>query len=194
LYSRSRKKILHILARPYLAGAQRISLEILRNLSNDEYDKYVLFGNDAIDNNLKLECIEKFEMAAVKVLFSKNMCRNIGLKDIPAIIEIYKLCKREKFDIVHTNSTKPGIIGRIAATLAHVPLVIHTVHGLAFHEFVKFPKWQFYWFCEMFAAFFCNKIVLVNKYYNRYFKLFKSKIITIYNGIDFLSYSRVENE
>jgi UDP-N-acetylglucosamine:LPS N-acetylglucosamine transferase len=184
------KKILHILVLPILAGSQRISLEILKNLSGDEYTKYALFSNDIVDNNLKLKCIEEFENAGIKVLFSQNMYREIGLKDITALIEIYKLCKQEKFDIVHTHSTKPGVIGRIAATLARVPLVIHTVHGLAFHKFVKFPRWQLYWFCEMFASFFCNKIVLVNKYYSRYFKLFSSKLITIYNGADFQHFQK----
>ncbi|MDR0551879.1 MAG: glycosyltransferase [Spirochaetaceae bacterium] len=186
--SDTRRKILHIQVLPKLSGVQRISLEIFKSLSNEEYDKYILFSGDAADGSLTINCVEEFEKAGAKVLFSKNMCREIGFKDIAAFIEIYKLCKKERFDIVHTHSTKPGIIGRIAATLAHVPLVIHTVHGLAFHNYIKFPKWQFYWICEMFASFFCAKIVLVNHYYSRYFKFFKSKLMTIYNGVDFSMY------
>ena len=180
-----RKKILHILVLPKLAGSQYVSFEILKHISDREYDKYILFGNDVVDNNLKLQCIEEFEKIGVKVLFAKNLYRAIGIKDIPAFMEIYKLCKNEQFDIVHTHSTKPGIIGRIVATLARTPLVIHTVHGLAFHKYVGFPMWQFYWVCEMIASFFCTKIVLVNKYYGKYFNFFRSKIITIYNGVDF---------
>lgn len=63
--------------------------------------------------------------------------------------------------------------------------MIHTVHGLAFHKFVQFPLWQFYWTCEMFASLFCNKIVLVNEYYKKYFSWLGNKVITIHNGIDF---------
>jgi hypothetical protein len=182
-------KILHIQVMPKSSGVQRISLEILKHLPNDEYDKYILFGNDTVNVNLKNECKTNFEKAGVKVLFSKHLYRKIGLQDVPAFIEIYKLCKYEYFDIVHTHSTKSGIIGRIAATVAGVPLVIHTVHGLAFHKFVKFPLWQFYWLCEMFASFFCNKIVLVNNYYSKYFKWFRTKLITVYNSIDYSIYS-----
>jgi glycosyltransferase involved in cell wall biosynthesis len=170
---------------PKLAGSQRISLAILKGLLNSEYRKYVLFSNDVVDVELMFQCKKAFEDAGVTVLFSRNMYREIGLKDVLALIEIYKLCKKERFDIVHTHSTKPGIIGRIAAALAHTPLIIHTVHGLAFHKYVGFPIWQFYWFCEMVASFFCTKIVLVNTYYSKYFKLFHSKLLTIYNGIDF---------
>jgi len=184
----SRKKILHIQVLPKLSGVQHISLDILKHISNEEYDKYILFGNDAIDNNLKLQCINEFEKIGVKVFFVKNLYRVIGFKDILAFLEIYKLCKEEMFDIVHTHSTKPGIIGRIAATLARTPLVIHTVHGLAFHKYIRFPLWQFYWICEMVASFFCNKIILVNKYYSKYFNFFRSKVSIIYNGIDFSEY------
>ena len=178
-------KILHIQVLPKLAGVQKISLEILKSLP-PEIEKYILFA-DTLDCGDKEKCIEQFSKAGVKVLFSKNLKREINLKDFKVIIEIYRLCKKERFDIVHTNSTKPGIVGRIAASLAQVPLVIHTVHGLSFHKFVKFPKWQFYWACEMFASLFCHKIVLVNKYYAKYFKWFRKKTITIYNGIDFTS-------
>jgi glycosyltransferase involved in cell wall biosynthesis len=182
-------KILHILVLPQLAGAQRVSLETLKNLSNDEYEKSVLFSNDVIDNDVKIKCISEFEKAGAKILFSKYMYRKIGIKDIAAVIEIYKLCRKERYSIVHTNSSKPGVIGRIAATLAHTSLVIHTVHGLAFHRYMKLQKWLLYWAYEMFASLFCHKIVLVNKYYSKYFKLFKSKILTIYNGLDFMMYS-----
>lgn len=179
-----RIKILHIQVLPKLSGVQKVSLEIYKKLSNEVYDKYILFS-DSLDCGDKDECIKEFEKTGSKVLFSRYLKREIGINDLPAFIELYKLCRREKFDIVHTNSTKPGIIGRIAAFLAGVPLVVHTIHGLSFHKFVKFPVWQFYWACEMFASLFCHKIVIVNKYYSKYFKWFKNKTSTIYNGIDY---------
>lgn len=178
------KKILHIQVSPKLSGAQMISLEIMRSLPNSSYEKWILFSNTEDCGN-KDECVRQFESAGAHVIFSKKIKRKICFSDVFAMIEIYRLCKKEKFDIVHTHSTKPGVIGRIAATLAGIPLVIHTVHGLAFHKFVRFPLWHFYWACEMFASLFCHKIVLVNTYYKKYFTLFGRKVITIYNGIDF---------
>lgn len=179
-----RIKILHIQVLPKLSGVQKVSLEIFKKLNNEKYDKYILFS-DSPGYGDRTECIKEFEATGAKVLFSKHLKREIGIRDFPALIELYKLCKREKFDIVHTNSTKPGIIGRIAAFVAGVPLVVHTVHGLSFHKFVKFPIWQFYWACEMIASCFCHKIIIVNKYYLKYFKWFKNKTCTIYNGVDY---------
>lgn len=185
------KKILHIQVLPKLSGVQKISLEIFRALPDDQYQKWVLFSTecDAGDRNA---CIQAFEQVGAKVLLSKNLKRSIGLSDFAAAREIYKLCRKERFDIVHTHSTKPGIIGRIAATLARVPKVVHTVHGLAFHRYVRFPRWQFYWACEMFASLFCHRIIMVNKYYGRYFKWFGKKVTTIYNGIDFNQFPQIE--
>lgn len=178
------KKILHIQVIPKLSGVQKVSLEILRKLPCDYYDKHILFG-DIDDCGDKQECISRFEEAGVHVMFSKHLRREICVEDIKAFKEIYGIIKKERFDIVHTNSTKPGIIGRIAATLAGTPYVVHTVHGLAFYHGLSKPKWIFYWCCEMFASFFCDRIVLVNNYYSRYFKMFRNKLTVIYNGIDF---------
>lgn len=187
------KKILHIQVIPILSGAQRISFEILKSLSNAEYDKTILFSSQGSDEQ-KQEIKNYFKTINVRVVFSSYLRREISIKnDWYAFFELYTFCKKEHFDIVHTHSTKPGIIGRIAATFAGVPLVLHTVHGIAFHSFVPFPKRQFYWLCEMIASFFCNKIVLVNDYYRRYFRIFKNKLVRIYNAVDYSQFLCTKN-
>lgn len=177
-------KIIHLQVVPKLSGVQKVSYEILKNLPNTEYDKYILFSDTKLYGDLE-DCVSKFEEIGCKVILAPYMKREIGLRDFVAIKELYKLFKKEKFDIVHTHSTKPGVIGRITAKIAGVPYIIHTVHGLAFYKGLKWYLWAFYWACEMFSSFFCDKIVLVNKYYIKYFKYFKHKTVTIYNGIDF---------
>lgn len=179
-----KKKILHIQVFPKLSGVQKISLEILKELPDHEYEKHILFCRNS-DCGDQSECIQAFENAGVKVMFSEHLKREIGFQDIPAFLEIYRLCRRERYDIVHTNSTKPGIVGRIAAYCARVPYVVHTVHGLSFHSLIKFPYWQFFYSCEMLASLFSHKIAIVNKFYTKYFKWCKNKVVTIYNGSDF---------
>lgn len=188
-----KKTILHIQCLPKLSGVQNVSYEIMKKLPDSDFNKYILFSEDGTDEQKAL-ITKTFNNINVKVLFSKNLVRELSFKkDIKALIEIKKLCKQLKIDIVHTNSSKPGVVGRIGATLAKVPLVVHTVHGTAWNSFMKFPKWQIYWSMEMFASIFCDKIILVNKYFSKYFKLFKNKIITIYNAEDFEKYSEKKN-
>jgi glycosyltransferase involved in cell wall biosynthesis len=63
------------------------------------------------------------------------MTREIApLRDLVSIWRLFWLFRRERFDLVHTHNPKPALVARIAARLAGVPVVIHTIHGLHFHE------------------------------------------------------------
>lgn len=64
------------------------------------------------------------------------------LTDLLTFWRLYKVFRREKFTIVHTHFHKSGIYGRWAAKLAGVPIIVHTNHGLIFHERTPF-LWRF---------------------------------------------------
>jgi len=56
-----------------------------------------------------------------------------------SLLELVAYFRRVKPDLVHTHCSVPGIVGRIAARLAGVPVVLHTVHGFAFHDGSRGP-------------------------------------------------------
>ena len=67
-----------------------------------------------------------------------HLVREISpLKDLLAIRDLTRLLARLKPLIVHTHSSKAGIIGRLAARLAGVPIVIHTIHGYGFTRYQR---------------------------------------------------------
>jgi glycosyltransferase involved in cell wall biosynthesis/ribosomal protein S18 acetylase RimI-like enzyme len=69
--------------------------------------------------------------AGVRHLPWRNATRSWNLvADLRAFAELVRLLRRERFDLVHTHNPKPGVMGRVAAHLARVPLVVNTVHGL----------------------------------------------------------------
>jgi len=109
--------------------------------------------------------------------------------DLLAFWELFRLCRRERFDVVHTHTSKGGFLGRIAARLAGVPLVIHTAHGFYFNQMNCGPKAAvFYRFLEKFASHFCDLIISVNEE-DRLSAIEKgvvspSKIHTVINGIN----------
>jgi len=61
------------------------------------------------------------------------------VRDLSALAHLYALMRRGRYHIVHTHTTKAGLLGRIAARLARVPIVLHTPHGHAFHDYLNRP-------------------------------------------------------
>jgi glycosyltransferase involved in cell wall biosynthesis len=57
------------------------------------------------------------------------------VQDIKAFWKLYRLLRTERFHIVHTHSSKAGVLGRVAAWLAGTPIIVHTLHSLVFHEY-----------------------------------------------------------
>ena len=55
-------------------------------------------------------------------------------QDVRAVVQLVRHFRCRRFDIVHTHSLKPGLLGRFAARLARVPLVVHTLHGFFFYD------------------------------------------------------------
>jgi glycosyltransferase involved in cell wall biosynthesis len=82
-------------------------------------------------------------------------------KDLKAYFRLKRYFKENRFDVVHTHSSKAGIIGRYAARAAHVPVVVHTVHGQAFHPHEKWYRNFLYILLERLAARKCDRIYAV---------------------------------
>ncbi|HEU5099337.1 MAG TPA: glycosyltransferase family 4 protein [Roseiflexaceae bacterium] len=82
--------------------------------------------------------------------------------DLNALIQLYRLMRRERFTIVHTHTPKPGLLGQIAARLAGVPIVVNTLHGFYFHEHMRPATRRFYIAMEKIAASCSDKILSQN--------------------------------
>jgi glycosyltransferase involved in cell wall biosynthesis len=92
--------------------------------------------------------------------FVVPMQRSINpLKDFLSFLLLYKSIKQKNFDIVHAHSSKAGVLARIAARMAGVPVVIYSPHAFSFdgprHILKKIPYILF----EKIAAFFCDSII-----------------------------------
>jgi glycosyltransferase involved in cell wall biosynthesis len=134
------------------------------------------------------EVSRRFAEVGANVVASHNWRREINPMDALAFYELFKLCRTEKFDIVHTHTSKGGLLGRIAARLAGVPIVIHTVHGFSFNELTPRLATSFFVFLERIASRFCDVMISVTDQH-RAMAIEKKmarpdKIITIHNGID----------
>jgi glycosyltransferase involved in cell wall biosynthesis len=64
--------------------------------------------------------------------------------DLRAVRRLEALFRERNFDVVHTHCAKAGAVGRLAARRAAIPRIVHTFHGLPFHEFQSRPRRQAY--------------------------------------------------
>lgn len=174
-------KICHMQLLPLLTGAQNVMLKILGALDKDKYEIYIISKPGG-------PLIEKVKELGYNYIPIKSLRRNLSIYDIFAFFKLIKIFRNYKFDIVHTHSSKPGFLGRIAAKLSGIPKIVHTVHGFPFHYAQAKPVRIFYQLLEKMVSAFCDKIVFVNNT-ERELAIKKrivkdNKAITIFNGIE----------
>ena len=85
------------------------------------------------------------------------------LRLVWSLLELVACFRRIKPDLVHTHCSVPGIVGRLAARLAGVPVVVHTVHGFAFHEGSRGPGAAFAIAVERFVGRLTDQLLSQNR-------------------------------
>ena len=92
-------------------------------------------------------------LRGVEVRWFRRLHREVRpAADLAFILEYAAWLKSARVDILHTHSSKAGILGRMAAAVARTPVVIHTVHGWGFHDFQPRAVQRVYIALERFAA------------------------------------------
>jgi glycosyltransferase involved in cell wall biosynthesis len=118
------------------ASAKEMLLNRLRQLHHppDVENWVVCPPPDAADLRGREQAhIEAFESAGIPVELVKCPRGADPVAVARYVLELARLFRRVQPDIVHTHCSIPGLGGRIAARLAGVPIVVHTVHGFLFH-------------------------------------------------------------
>ena len=141
-----------------MGGAQQNTLYTCRHLDRERYDPLLICGPGGL---LDADAAAAGG-PAVRTIFVRWLVRPIRpLHDLFAIIALWRILRREKPDIVHTHSSKAGILGRLAAWFARVPRIIHTYHGFGFNDEQK--PWVRFAFvmAERFVAPISDRLVVV---------------------------------
>ncbi len=93
----------------------------------------------------------------------KNMGRSVKfIADLVSFFEIWWLLVRERPEIVHTHTAKAGVLGRVAAALAGVPIVVHTFHGHVFSGYFSPAVSRLIQWLERFLALFTDVIITLS--------------------------------
>jgi glycosyltransferase involved in cell wall biosynthesis len=211
-------KVLHVITRMILGGAQENTLATVRILSEkDDYDVTLATGPPiGPEGSLMAEA----EKTKAKIILIPEMRREINpLQDAVSLVKLYFLMLKGRYDIVHTHSSKAGILGRIAAKLAGdivhthsskagilgriaaklagVKAIVHTIHGLPFHPYQSRFLNLTYVTLEKLAALITGRIVTVCDAMSE--KAVRARVAgtdkfeTIYSGMNLQPFLRTEN-
>ena len=128
--------VVHIITKLELGGAQQNTLFTVAHLDREVYKPVLISGTEGILVK------EAKQLTDVNVHFLSDLVREIKpLKDLRALIQIRQILKKIQADvksskvIVHTHSSKAGILGRWGARLAGIRLIVHSVHGFSFNGY-----------------------------------------------------------
>jgi glycosyltransferase involved in cell wall biosynthesis len=119
---RPRTKVLHVITR-FEAGAGGNTLLSAMGMDPERYDMWIA----GCDGGPLWERAERTGIHTVRLRRLRHEISPVN--DAAVLLELVRLIRRERFAIVHAHSAKGGFLGRLAAWLCRVPVVLYTLHG-----------------------------------------------------------------
>ena len=155
-------RVLHVITRMIVGGAQENTLfTAALQTKNPRYDVTLLTG---VDDGPEGDLLDAARAQGVRLQIEPLLVRPIRpFVDLRAFLMLRRFMKNGRFDIVHTHSSKAGILGRMAAHSAGVPIIVHTLHSLVFHEYEKAWKNTLYIALKRLCAPWTDSFISVNQ-------------------------------
>ena len=185
-------RILHIHTLPIVSGSG-----INTFLSMQGMDKTLYEVDLACAPGGRL--ISLVEENHMEVRTFKNMVQPLRpFKDTLALIDLTAFLRKNPYHIVHTHNSKAGFLGRLAAKLVGVPVIVHTVHGFAFHD--EEPLWRQMLFrnLERLASRWSDRMIFISQplidWALKDHIVGEDKITKIYSGIQLDKFHPVKSE
>ena len=131
LNSNRKIRVAHLIAGVGTGGAGENTLFTIEGLDKKKYRIDLVIGKELRKDVSKRILNKKINLIQIRSF----RARHSFLYDPILLLKLIGLFKRGRYDIVHTHSTKSGILGRIAARIAGVPIIIHGLHVNALEVF-----------------------------------------------------------
>lgn len=126
-------RVLRIIARLNVGGPAIHVALLTEKLGAPDYASTLVCGNIGAGEG---DMLYYAEARGVQPILVPELGRSLHpLRDMVTIWRLYRLIRRLKPDVVHTHTAKAGFVGRIAAWLAGVPVIVHTFHGHVFQGY-----------------------------------------------------------
>ncbi|MDD5044355.1 MAG: glycosyltransferase family 4 protein, partial [Candidatus Omnitrophica bacterium] len=179
-------KVAEIITRMDWAGSPDIVRLIVSRLDPEIYDVKLIIGKTRFATAKTKAFLDR---ASSKITVIPELKRDIlPVSDLAAFIRLFILFRAQKFDIVHTHTAKAGALGRLAAYLCGVPVILHTPHGHNFYGYFNRICSKIIIIIEKFLTLFTDKIICLTDLERQDFLKFKvadeKKLTLIYQGLE----------
>ncbi|MFQ5790435.1 MAG: glycosyltransferase family 4 protein [Acidobacteriota bacterium] len=150
--------LLHLITRLTMGGSARNTIDSAAACLRAGYR--TLLATGPAQGELDLSDVAR--KSGCQLVSLPALCRQVSpWRDLAALFQTWSLLRRERVQIVHTHTSKAGFIGRLAASLARVPVVIHTPHGHIFHGYYGRFTTRLFVAMERLAARFSDRLVVL---------------------------------
>ena len=138
----SRIRVLHLITRLDVGGCTDNTIHTVLGHDKEKYAVTLAHGPSSVPSSRVGELYADSDIEVVEI---REMARSIQpLADLKALISVYRILRNGDYQVLHTHCSKAGILGRLAAIPARIPLRIHTSHGHVFYgHFGPVPSWVF---------------------------------------------------
>jgi glycosyltransferase involved in cell wall biosynthesis len=180
-------KVLHVITRMVRGGAQENTLATVLRVDPSRFCSILATGpSDGPEGSM----MGHVEASGVDVRLVPTLVRELSpIADYSALRTLRRLIEEVRPDIVHTHTSKAGILGRIAARRAKVPIVIHTPHGHVFHDYFGWAKTRSFIAAEKYCARRADRLVMLTENERKEHLQVgigrPETLVTIHSGIDF---------
>lgn len=129
--------VIHVITKLELGGAQLNTLYTVEHLDSSRFDAFLACGPGGVLRSRLADADRQHVVPALGREIRPG-------RDLRALGQLTRLLRHIAPQIVHTHSSKAGILGRAAARLARVPVVVHSVHGFSFSPFQPLLRRSFF--------------------------------------------------
>jgi lipopolysaccharide/colanic/teichoic acid biosynthesis glycosyltransferase/glycosyltransferase involved in cell wall biosynthesis len=152
-------------------------------------------GGQAIGISAPGPYVAELEAAGIRHIALESSTRSMNvIADLKSAVELWRILRRERPDVLHTHNPKPGIYGRIVGRLAGVPVVVNTVHGLYASDDDRRAKRLVVYGLEALAARFSHAELVQSpedvELLRRYHLTPRRKLTSLGNGVDLARFDR----
>jgi glycosyltransferase involved in cell wall biosynthesis/O-antigen ligase len=180
-------RLLLLITQSEFGGAQKYVYYLATSLPKDRYEVSVACGTGGL-------LIPKLQEAGIEVSSIPSLVREFNpIRDFLAFLDLLWLIHCKRPHIVHTNSTKAGLLGRLAASLADVPIIVFTAHGFVLNEPMGILGRSLFTVIERVGGMLSGNIIAVSEADRctaiQHGVISPDRIVTIHNGLDIESLS-----